>query len=60
MVEVYEAGVETSKFQVHSTRVAATSKAAISGLAVRAADWSSNSVFQKFYYKSEFVLSLDQ
>jgi len=50
--------VDTSKFQAHSTRAAAASKAALSGLAVedilKAADWSSEGVFQKFYYKPEF------
>jgi len=37
-------GVDVSKFQAHSIRAAATSKAAMSGLAVediqKAADWS--------------------
>ena len=50
--------MDTSKFQAHSTRAAAASKAALSGLAVedilKAADWSSEGVFQKFYYKPEF------
>ena len=55
---LHKAGVDTSKFQAHSTRAAATSKAAMSGLAVedilKAADWSSRGIFQKFYYKPEF------
>jgi len=44
------------KFQAHSFMAAATSvRAAMSGLTVEdilqaAADWSSESVFQKFYY----------
>ena len=50
-----KAGVDTSKFQAHSTRTAATTKAAMSGLTVedmiKAADWSSVGVFQKFYYR---------
>ena len=58
---LHKAGVDTSKFQAHSARVAATSKAAMSGLAVedilKAACWSSRGIFQKFYYK---LLSLDQ
>ena len=49
------AGVDTSKFQAHSVRAAATSKAGLSGLTVedilKAADWSSEGVFQKFYYR---------
>ena len=43
------AGVDTSKFQAHSVRAAATSRTCLSGLTVedllKAADWSSEGVF---------------
>ena len=52
-----KAGVDTSKFKAHSTRAAAATKAAMSGLTVdeimKAADWSSEGVFQKFYYRPQ-------
>ena len=52
-----KAGIDTSKFKAHSTRVAAATKAAMSGLTVdeimKAADWSSEGVFQKFYYRPQ-------
>ena len=55
------AGVDTSKFQAHSVRAAATSKACLSGLTVedilKAADWSSKGVFQKFYCKPMHLLA---
>ena len=55
------AGVDTSKFQAHSVRAAATSKARLSGLTVedilKAADWSSEGVFQKFYYRPTYSLA---
>ena len=55
------AGVDTSKFQAHSVRAATTSKALLSGLTVedilKAADWSSEGVFQKFYYKPKHSLA---
>jgi len=51
-----KAGIDTTKFQAHSTRAAAASKAALCGVTVedimKAADWSGEGVFQKFYYKS--------
>ena len=54
------AGVDTSKFQAHSVRATATSKACLSGLTVedtlKAADWSSAGVFQKFYYRPTHLL----
>ena len=54
---LHKAGVDTSKFQAHSTRAAAATKAAMSGLSVedimKAADWSSEGVFQKFYYRPQ-------
>ena len=47
-----KAGIDTTKFTAHSTRAAAATKAAMSGLTVdeimKAADWSSEGVFQKF------------
>ena len=50
-----EAGVNTSLFNAHSVRGASTSKAANLGITtsdiLKAADWSTESVFQKFYYK---------
>ena len=54
-----KAGVDTSKFKAHSTRAAAATKAAMSGLTVdeimKAADWSSEGVFQKFYYRPQLL-----
>ena len=50
-----KAGVDTTKFKARFTRAAAATKAAMSGLTVdgimKAADWSSEGVFQKFYYR---------
>ena len=50
-----KAGVDTSAFQAHSVRAAASTKAAMSGVTVedilKAADWSTKGTFQKFYYK---------
>ena len=52
-----KAGIDTTKFTAHSTRAAAATKAAMSGLTVdeimKAADWSSEGVFQKFYYRPQ-------
>ena len=52
-----KAGVDASKFKAHSTRAAAATKAAMSDLTVdeimKAADWSSEGVFQKFYYRPQ-------
>ena len=49
------AGIDTSIFNAHSIRGASTSKAANVGITtqdiLKAADWKSESVFQKFYYK---------
>ena len=49
------AGVDTSIFNAHSVRGASASKAANMGITtndiLKAADWSSESVFQKFYHK---------
>ncbi len=50
------AGVDTSIFNAHSVRGASSSRAANMGITtndiLKAADWSSESVFQNFYYKS--------
>ena len=49
--------MDTSKFKAHSTRAAAATKAAMSGVTVedimKAADWSNEGVFQKFYYRPQ-------
>ena len=54
---LHKAGVDTDKFKAHSTRAAAATKAAMSGVSVeditKAADWSSEGVFQKFYYRPQ-------
>jgi len=51
-----EAGIDTGIFRAHSTRGAASSKAAWSGVTVsdilQAADWLSESTFLKFYHRS--------
>ena len=50
------AGVDTAIFAAHSVRGASSSSAATAGITtndiLKAADWSSESVFQKFYYRS--------
>ena len=49
------AGIDTKTFKAHSVRGALTSAAASAGLMTNqimiAADWSSESVFQRFYYR---------
>ena len=54
-----EAGIDTGIFKAHSTRGAAASKAALSGVTMsdilQAADWSSESTFQRFYHRSSEV-----
>jgi len=49
------AGIDTDKFKAHSIRGASASCATEAGLALeevlKAADWSCQSTFQKFYYK---------
>ena len=49
------AGVDTSIFNAHSVRGASSSRAANMGITtndiLKAANWSSESVFQRFYYK---------
>ena len=50
-------GINTSKFKAHSTSAVAATKVAMSGLTVdeimKAADWFSEEVFQKFYYRPQ-------
>ena len=50
-----KAGVDTSTFKAHSTRGAAASKAARSGVPVdtilKTAHWSNESTFTKFYFR---------
>ena len=57
---LHKAGVDTSKFKAHSTRAAAATKAAMSGVTVedimKAADWSNEGVFQKFYYRPQHLV----
>ena len=52
-----QAGIDTTIFSGHSTRGAASSMASMGGVTtgdiLKAADWSSESVFQKFYHKSQ-------
>ena len=49
------AGIDTSVFSAHSVRGVSSSAAANLGITtneiLKAADWSSQSVFQRFYYK---------
>ena len=49
------AGIDTSTFKAHSVRSASTSAASMQGVTTQdilsAADWSTESTFQKFYYK---------
>ena len=50
-----KAGVNTEIFKAHSVRGASTSAAAMAGITtediLKAADWSNETVFPKFYYK---------
>ena len=50
-----EAGIDTGVFKAHSVQDAASSKAAWSGVTIsdilRAADWSSETSFQRFYHR---------
>ena len=54
-VVLEKAGIDTSVFKGHSTRSAATSAVASASVTMSeillAADWSSEGVFQKFYYR---------
>ena len=51
-----QAGIDTSVFGAHSTRGASSSAAARGGVMtediLKAANWSLESVFQKFYHKT--------
>ena len=53
------AGIDTSSFKAHSVRSASVSAAASAGVStnqiMEAADWSSESVFRRFYYKPSSV-----
>lgn len=69
--QLQEGGVDVSKFSAHSTRGAASSKAAAAGIPVQSilntANWSSESTFTKFYrrdlnkelFLAEVVLNLE-
>ena len=52
-------GIDMSTFTAHSTRGASTSAAADSGITtsdiLKAADWSTESVFRKFYYRPTYA-----
>ena len=52
-----KSGIDTDIFKAHSVRSAAVSSAANAGVTtnniLNAADWSNESIFQKFYYKTE-------
>ena len=52
---ISDSGIDTSIFKAHSVRSAATSAAANQGVTLedilKAADWSTESSFQRFYYK---------
>ena len=53
------AGIDTSSFKAHSVRSTSVSAAASAGVStnqiMEAADWSSESVFQRFYYRPSTV-----
>ena len=55
------AGIDTTIFKAHSVRGASTSAAANSGITtediLKAADWSTDSSFQRFYYKPVYDTS---
>ena len=55
------AGIDVTVFTAHSTRGASSSAAADSGITtgdiLKTADWSTDSVFRKFYYRSNRDLS---
>ena len=54
-------GINTESFSAHSTRVAASSAAARTGVALedimKAADWTNESTFKEFYHKPVFSAS---
>ena len=47
-----KSGIDISIFKAHSVRRAAATAASMGGITIKAADWSSESVFTKFYYKT--------
>ena len=57
-------GIDISTFTAHSTRGASTSATADSGITtsdiLKAADWSIDSVFRKFYYQRTHDTSYGQ
>ena len=50
-----KAGIDTSIFKAHSVRGATTTAAALAGISIpeilEAEDWTSQSVFERFYYR---------
>lgn len=58
------AGIDTGIFKAHSVRSAATSHASEAGVTTAtildAADWATETVFQKFYYKPKHNTSFGQ
>ena len=56
---IHSSGIDTEKFQGHSTRSAATSKASLNGASIedimKAAHWSKESTFHKIYNNSQFI-----
>ena len=46
-----KSGIDISIFKAHSVLGAAATAASMGGITIKAADWSSESVFTKFYYK---------
>ena len=59
-----KSGIDTNIFKAHSVRGASTSAAADAGVTtndiLNAADWSNDSVFQKFYYRPQKNTSFGQ
>ena len=55
-------GEDTSRLKPYCTRAAAATKSLICGLTVvdvvKAADWSSAGVFQKFYYRPQYRIKI--
>jgi hypothetical protein len=62
--EMARAGIDTAVFKAHSTRGAASSAALDEGaseeLVMRAAHWSSRSVFERFYARRRIVASVSR
>ena len=55
-MDLQEAGIDIQKYQAHSTRAAATSKAAGQGLQttliLERANWSRELTFKRYYHKT--------